>query len=154
MPVVLKWYLIVDIYIYYRSLCSPVYIGFLDASKAFDKINHWTLFRKLLHRGLPDIVVRLLYVWYSTQCFYVRWGSTLSQSFNVINGVWQGSVISPIFINIYIDDLSMSLCKLEYGCNMSGHCLDHLVYADNTVDCTIPKCTAKSNCMLWIISWG
>ena len=29
---------------YYRSLSSPVYVCFLDASKAFDKVNHWSLF--------------------------------------------------------------------------------------------------------------
>jgi hypothetical protein len=78
---------------YYRSMSSPIYLGFLDASKAFDKINHWTLFKKLLRRGLPTIIVRILYVWYSSQLFYVRWGSTLSKSFNVLKCVRQGSVI-------------------------------------------------------------
>ena len=29
---------------YYNYFSSPVYICFLDASKAFDRVNHWTLF--------------------------------------------------------------------------------------------------------------
>jgi hypothetical protein len=29
---------------YYMQNNSPVYVCFLDASKAFDRINHWTLF--------------------------------------------------------------------------------------------------------------
>ena len=33
---------------YYTQENSPVFTCFLDASKAFDKINYYTLFRKLL----------------------------------------------------------------------------------------------------------
>ena len=32
---------------YYRSNCSPVYICFLDASKAFDRVNYAILCKKL-----------------------------------------------------------------------------------------------------------
>ena len=28
--------------------CTSVYVAFLDASKVFDKISHWTLFKKLI----------------------------------------------------------------------------------------------------------
>ena len=45
---------------YYRSNNSPVYSCFLDASKCFDKINHWSLFRKLILRGIPVLLVRIL----------------------------------------------------------------------------------------------
>ena len=33
---------------YYTRQNSPVYTCFLDASKAFDRVNHWTLFRNLM----------------------------------------------------------------------------------------------------------
>ena len=35
---------------YYTERGSPVFTCFLDASKAFDRINHWTLFRKMIDR--------------------------------------------------------------------------------------------------------
>ena len=33
---------------YHHNLSSPVYIWFLDASKAFDRINHWYLFKEVV----------------------------------------------------------------------------------------------------------
>ena len=43
---------------YYTQENSPVFTCFLDASKAFDKINHYTLFRKLLLDDLSDYLVK------------------------------------------------------------------------------------------------
>ena len=37
----------------YRGLNSNVYSCFLDASKAFDRVNHYVLFEKLIKRGIP-----------------------------------------------------------------------------------------------------
>ena len=31
---------------YFKCRSTSVYVAFLDASKAFDKISHWTLFKK------------------------------------------------------------------------------------------------------------
>ena len=44
----------------YRSRCTNVYVTFLEASKAFARINHWLLFDKLLKREVPCNIVRIL----------------------------------------------------------------------------------------------
>ena len=80
---------------YYRNFNSPVYVCFLDASKAFDRVNHWTLFHKLIDRKVPLVFVRILMYWYQHQRFCVRWGGNVSNSFAVGNGVRQGSILSP-----------------------------------------------------------
>ena len=36
--------------------------GLLDASKAFDRVNHWTLFRKLLNRGVPVLLIQIIII--------------------------------------------------------------------------------------------
>lgn len=126
-------YVLQQIVEYYTSQSSPVYACFLDASKAFDKVNHWHLFYKLIKANVPVIFVRLLYVWYTTQNFCVKWGQKLSASFMVINGVRQGSILSPILFNFYLEDLSNELHDLKVGCHISDICCNHLFYADDCV---------------------
>lgn len=71
----------------YRSLNSNVFSCFLDASKAFDRVNHFVLFDKLIQRGIPQYIVRILIFWYTSQTMYVRWKNLVSDGFNVSNGV-------------------------------------------------------------------
>ena len=118
---------------YYSSMNSPIYICYLDASKAFDRLNFWTLAEKLLDRQFPPIIVRLLLFWYTSQKFFVKWGSTLSEAFGASNGVRQGGVLSPYLFNVYMDDLSVSLNMSGIGCSINNTPVNHLMYADDTV---------------------
>ena len=90
----------------YQRLGSSVHLSFLDASKAFDRINHDTLFKKLVNRNVPAYIVRLLVFWYSHQQMFVKWGNVMSSVFTVSNGVRQGGVLSPYLFNVYMDGLS------------------------------------------------
>ena len=118
---------------YYTKLNSPVYLCFLDLSKAFDKVNHWILFDKLIERKLPSIIVRILIFWYSNQKCFVRWGNTISSSFLVSNGVRQGSILSPMLFNVFTDELSNILNASSVGCKINTHSVNHLLYADDSV---------------------
>ena len=93
-----------------------MFVSYLDASKAFDRINHDKLFDKLRRRGVPMYVTRLLIYWYRCQRFCVRWGSTYSELFSVTNGVQQGGILSLYLFNVYFDDLSEALNKIYCGC--------------------------------------
>ena len=117
----------------YTSSSSPIFICYLDASKAFDRINFWVLFEKLLDRGISCIFVRFLMIWYCTQEFVVRWGNTYSTPFNVTNGLRQGGILSPILFNVYVNDLSNVLNTAGVGCTINGTIVNHLIYADDTV---------------------
>jgi hypothetical protein len=117
----------------YRIQSSPLYLGFLDASKAFDKINHWILLKKLIDRKVPILIVRLLYTWFNLQQFFIRWGNVLSHPFNVSNGVRQGGVLSSFLFNVYIDNLSCTLNDMKIGCNLNKVSFNNLMYADDLV---------------------
>jgi len=118
---------------YYQSLSSPVYVAFMDASKAFDKINHFHLMAKLIQCNVPIIIVRLLYFWYKTQNFMVRWGGYTSDVFHVTNGVRQGGITSPILFNVYLNQLSHNLNECSSGCMINSCKINHLFYADDSV---------------------
>ena len=116
---------------YFKSRSTSVYVAFLDASKAFDKISHWTLFKKLIDRHVPLYLVVILCYWYQHQEMTVRWGHCISNSFNVTNGVRQGGVLSPQLFNVYIDGLSDILNKSTIGGSLGGKRINHLLYADD-----------------------
>jgi hypothetical protein len=118
---------------YYTSRGSHVFACFIDFNKAFDSVNYWLLFKKLLVAGLPKKLVCLLAFWYSNQQMSVRWQKTESNSFGIGNGVRQGSILSPLLFNFYIQDLISSISNLRIGCNIGGIFMNVLAYADDMV---------------------
>ena len=45
---------------YYTDQNTPVYTCLLDASKAFDLVNHWTLFAKLIESHISSAYTAIL----------------------------------------------------------------------------------------------
>ena len=126
-------YVLKEIIDKYRCLNGSVFMCFLDASKAFDRVNHETLFNKLCERGAPSYITRLLAYWYNKQAMCVSWGGVTSTMFNVSNGVRQGGILSPYLFNVYMDDLSVSLNNTLVGCITGEIIVNHLMYADDLI---------------------
>ena len=138
---------IVSRYIYNGS---TVHGCFLDASKAFDLVDHSLLFQKLIDHGLPPVIVRFLSSWYSSQLMRVRWHHSLSNSFSVSNGVRQGGVLSPILFSVYLDGLLQQLSDSGVGC-FWGHLFAGAVcYADDIV--LLAPCPSALRILLSICS--
>ena len=76
----------------YLNSGSPVFACFLDATKAFDRVNHTKLFNILKTRKIPEYLIGILSYWYSNQKYAVRWGNAISSYFEISNGIRQGGV--------------------------------------------------------------
>ena len=96
---------------YYMVHGSPVFTCFLDASKAFDRINHWTLFRKMIDSNMPLIIVRIIMFWYQSQLVCFKWGKVASIFFRISNDVRQGGILSPKLVALYMN-ISCHACLL------------------------------------------
>ena len=81
------------------------YLALLDARKAFD--NVWTagLFHKLYTMGINGKLWRLLVNWYSDIKCCVRIGTTVSEFFKLLQGVFQGGKWSMRLFEIFYDSL-------------------------------------------------
>ena len=118
---------------YFMRRGTAVSACLLDCSKAFDKCRFDVLFSKLLKKGLPAIVIRVLIFVYEEQTCCVKLGGSKSTSFRVTNGTRQGSVLSPLLISVYLDDLLQELRRLQLGCHIGGCWYGACGYADDLI---------------------
>ena len=118
---------------YFTERGSTVYTAALDISKAYDSVHHVKLFLSLLDTGLPHWIVKILVDWYSKLFVSVRWNGSISQGFKVNSGVRQGSVISPVLFNVFINKLIVDLRELGHGCFVNRIWFGCLMYADDAI---------------------
>ena len=69
--------------------------------------------------------------WYCNISASVRWADVLSQQFGGCCGVREGSIISPLMFNIYINDLDSLLKSEGCGCYLGNFSVGCLLFADN-----------------------
>jgi len=118
---------------YYTSNNSTVFCTMLDATKAFDKVEYSKLFRQLMARNIPPIVIRMLLNMYVNHTTRVTWNGVYSNKFSVKNGVKQGGILSPVLFCIYFDGLLCRLAKTNIGCFIGNIFVGALAYADDVV---------------------
>jgi hypothetical protein len=118
---------------YYTNNSSSVYCTMLDATKAFDRVEYCKLFRKLMSRQIPPVIIRMLLNMYINHVTRIGWSGIFSDRFCVKNGVKQGGILSPVLFCIYFDGLLSDLASANIGCFMGGFFVGVLAYADDVV---------------------
>ena len=84
-------WLVNEVTTYFMRRGTAVTACLLDCSKAFDKCQFDKLFKKLIIKGLPAVVIQVLIFVYQEQEGCVKLGGKKSSVFRLTNGTRQGS---------------------------------------------------------------
>jgi hypothetical protein len=113
---------------------KKLYTCFVDFKKAFDTVDHTSLFYKLCKVGIGEHVYELIKSMYtcSDSKLCVKVGQYLSDFFKTEIGIRQGDVLSPVLFKAFINDILLYIkdCNPPRLNNMDIECL---LYADDLV---------------------
>jgi hypothetical protein len=107
---------------------SKVYVCFLDAKQAFDRVWHVGLFKKLYDCNIDPIIYKSFLNMYTGMSSRVKYRGCHSDWFPVLQGTRQGGVSSPKLYLLFIDGLIDELEKSGLGL-----CIYNTSFASPTV---------------------
>ena len=85
---------------------------YLDFAKAFDKVDHWILLRKLREIGISGNLGIWFYNFLAHRSQYVRLPGGVSDDSMVISGVPQGTVLGPMLFLVLMSDQNIEESKI------------------------------------------
>ena len=112
---------------------KQLYCCYVDAKKAFDKVNRSLLWRHLIDQGINGKFLGALRAMYSGYQCCVRVQGCLTKMFNAPIGVKQGCRISPLLFGLYINSLAEKIKDLNKGAKYGDKNIGLLLYADDVV---------------------
>ncbi|CAH2104114.1 unnamed protein product [Euphydryas editha] len=129
----------------YKEYNKKIYIAFVDYAKAFDSLDHKSIWESLQQQGIPDIYIRILKNIYSNSKARIQLES-LGDEFSIQRGVRQGDPLSPKLFSAVLEGIFRKLNWEEYGININGRKMHHLRFADDIV--LFEENPEKLSCMI------
>ncbi|XP_072051973.1 uncharacterized protein [Amphiura filiformis] len=113
---------------------QPLFLCFIDYSKAFDCVQHGKLWIIMKDMGFSSHVVDLIRSLYKGQEATVRTEGGDSECFTIGQGVRQGCILSPYLFNIYAEHIMRNaLDGYEGMVSIGGRQISNLRFADERV---------------------
>jgi len=112
--------------------CPESLVAFIDIKSAFDRCQRPFLYTKLWDRGIKTKIFRLIMNVYDCTDAKMRDLYT-EELLNVLCGVREGGNSSPLFFNIFFNDLITELKEAGVGTAVAGLIMCCLFYADDIV---------------------
>ena len=86
-----------------REFQENIYLSFTDYVKAFDCVDHNSLWKILQEMGMPDHLTCLLRNLYAGQEATVRTGHGATNWFQIEKRICHSSILSPCIFNLYAE---------------------------------------------------
>ncbi len=103
-----------------RDTKQDLYVTTLDASKAFDVVDHGKLKVKLYSSGIGGQLWQVVDNLYNNCTEIVRWNGSYGPCYEVKQGVRQGGTMSPTLYKLYVNHLLSSLETASAGCSIGN----------------------------------
>ena len=94
---------------------TPISLGFVDLTKAYDSVDRPTLGAILRHYGVTHQLADIITDLYTGTTCRVRASEGVSEEFEVKTGVRQGCVLSPMLFNCYMDHILREAMEMTEG---------------------------------------
>uniref|UniRef100_A0A8D8XEP5 Craniofacial development protein 2 n=1 Tax=Cacopsylla melanoneura TaxID=428564 RepID=A0A8D8XEP5_9HEMI len=116
-----------------RDVSCNVFACLIDYKKAFDRVRHEQMIEILKETGIDGKDLRIITNLYWNQTAVLRVDYEHTEQVEILRGVRQGCIISPILFNLYSEYIfKEALADLDEGISINGVHLN-LRYADDTI---------------------
>jgi Reverse transcriptase (RNA-dependent DNA polymerase) len=113
---------------------QKVFACYIDFEKAFDKVKHDKLYQLLLKRNVDSDDIRIISNLYWDQRANTRVDNKLTEEMEILRGLRQGCILSPLLFNLYSESIFNETLEEETaGVVINGQTVNNLRYADDTV---------------------
>lgn len=118
-----------------RFKSKPLWICFVDFTKAFDYVNRSALYYKLIQRGVNGKILKLIADMYEKAKCRVKWKGIVGGEIESEYGVLQGGMMSPNLFTEFLHDLKDELDS-QFGVLLGSEIMTYILYADDLILCS------------------